>query len=229
LTSGETGTGFDLETRIDQAPLQNADDSRASSALKELLKQNSVQGVLQVQSTKRVADGVFVRIHSAVAMAGGSEWNEDSVHTALTSFLRPNLTASELGTGWRQTNSSYELDGLRTLLAAVRGKYLIVSDDAALMSGMLANVNRKIEARPVTFVAGFDHQHERENFSRFASSVDRPDRNQQDGPANARTPQFFSENIASLSSTLAGISSERIVVRSEGDKELQTVIYKWVQ
>jgi hypothetical protein len=229
LTSGEGGTSFDLETRIDQAPLQNAADSRASSALKELLKQNSVQGVLQVQSTKRATDGVFVRIHSAVAMAGGSEWNEDSVHTALTSFLRPNLTAGELGTGWRQTNSYYELDGLRTLLAAVRGKYLIVSDDAALMSGMLANVNRKIEARPVTFVAGFDHQHERENFSRFASSVDRPDRNQQDGPANARTPQFFSENIASLSSTLAGISSERIVVRSEGDKELQTVIYKWVQ
>ena len=28
-------------------------------------------------------------------------------------------------------------------LAAVRGKYLIISDDAALISGMLANVNRK--------------------------------------------------------------------------------------
>ena len=139
-----------------------------------------------MQSTERAADGVFVRIHSAVALAGGSEWNEASVRTALASFLRPNLTAGELGTGWRQTNGYYELDGLRSLLAAVRGKYLIVSDDAALISGMLANVNRKIEAKPATFIAGFDHQRERENFSRFASSVDRPDMNQQDNPANAR-------------------------------------------
>jgi hypothetical protein len=229
LTSGETGSSFDLETRIDQSPLQNASDSRASAALKELLKQNSVEGVLQVQSTERAADGVFVRIHSAIALASGSRWNEDSVDAALASFLRPNLTAGELGLGWRQVNGYYELDGLRTLLTVVRGRYLIVSDDAALISGMLANVNRKIESKPATFVAGFDHQRERENVSRAVSSVDQPDMNQQDDPANARTPQFFSENIASLSSTLAAISSEKIVVRSAGDKELQTVTYKWIQ
>lgn len=229
LTSGEAGSSFDLETRIDQSPLQNSSDSRASSAVKDLLKQNSVQGVLQVQSTERAGDGVFIRIHSAVALAAGSEWNEASVRTAVASFLRPNLTAGELGTGWRQKNGYYELDGLRSLLAAVRGKYLIVSDDAALISSMLANVNRKIEAKPATFIAGFDHQRERENFSRFASSVDRPDMNQQDNPANSHPPQFFSENIASLSSTLAAISSEEIVVRSDGDKELQTVTYKWTQ
>jgi hypothetical protein len=229
LTSGETGSSFDLETRIDHSPLQNASDSRASGALKELLKQNSVEGVLQVQSTERSEDGVFVRIHSAIALASGSQWNEPSVHAALASFLRPNLTAGELGLGWRQVNGYYELDGLRTLLTAVRGRYLIVSDDAALIGGMLANVNRKIESKPATFVAGFNHQRERENFSRVASSVDRPDMNQQDDPANARTPQFFSENIASLSSTLAVISSEKIVVRSADDKELQTVTYKWTQ
>jgi hypothetical protein len=44
-----------------------------------------------------------------------------------------------------------------------------------------------------------------------------------------RQPQFFSENMASLSSTLAGVSTERITVRTEGDRILQTVTYEWLQ
>jgi hypothetical protein len=229
LTSGETGTSLDLETRIDQPPAQATSDTQGSSALKEMLQKNSVQAVLQVQSTERPKDSVFVHIHSAVALAGASDWSEAAVRTALTSFVRPNLTTGELGLGWRQTNGYLELDGLRTLLAAVRGKYLIVSDDAALISAMLANVNRKIEAKPARYIAGFDHGRERENFSRFAAAVDRPDIGQQGRQSNARTPQFFSENIASLSSTLSAISSERIVVHSAGNRELQTVTYKWSQ
>jgi len=78
-------------------------------------------------------------------------------------------------------------------------------------------------------VAGFEHRRERQHFLRFTSAVDRPDMSQQDNPGNARTPQFFSENIASLSSTLSGFSSEKIVVRSAGDNELQTVTYKCSQ
>jgi hypothetical protein len=135
---------------------------------------------------------------------------------------------------WRPVKGYYELDGLRTLLVAVRGKQLIVSDDDALIGAMLANVDRKIDSserqtKPATFIAGFDHRRERENFSGFTSAVDRPDVSQQGAPGSGRTPQFFSENIASLSTTLSDISSERIVVRSAGEKELQTVTYKWSQ
>jgi hypothetical protein len=229
LSSGEAGSSFDLETRIDQPPGQNASDSKGSPALKQMLRENSVQAVLQVQSTERAADGVFVKIHSAIALAGGSAWSESAVRSALANFVRPNLTTAELGVGWRPVNGYYELDGLEILLAAARGNYLIVSDDSSLISAMLANMNRKVEARPANFVAGFEHGRERENFSRFATAVDRPDVSQQDYPGNARTPQFFSENIASLSSTLSGFSSEKIVVRSAGDKELQTVTYKCSQ
>jgi hypothetical protein len=42
-----------------------------------------------------------------------------------------------------------------------------------------------------------------------------------------REPQFFSENMASLSSTLAAVSAEKIMVRTEGEKVLQTVTYEW--
>jgi hypothetical protein len=228
LTSGETGSSLDLETRIDQPPRQNASDSR-SSALKQMLRENSVQAVLQVQSTERAADGVFVKVLSAVALAGGSAWSEAAARSALANFVRPNLTTAELGVGWRPRNGYYELDGLETLVVAVRGRYLIVSDDSSLISAMLANMNRRVEARPARFVAGFEHRRERQHFLRFTSAVDRPDMSQQDNPGNARTPQFFSENIASLSSTLSGFSSEKIVVRSAGDNELQTVTYKCSQ
>jgi hypothetical protein len=229
LTSGETGTSFDLETRIDQAPLQAASGSAASSALKELLQKNPAQAILQVQATEQAPYGVFVNIHSAVVLAGGSDWSESNVRAALTDFVQPNLTTGQLGVGWRQVNGYYELDGLRTLLAAVRGKYLIVSDDAALIGGMLANLDRTVEAKPAIFVAGFDHTREKENFSRFAAAVDRPDIGLPGEQRTERTPQFFSENIGSLSSTLAAVSSEKIVVRAAGDKELQTVTYKWSQ
>lgn len=227
LTSGVTGSSSDLEMRIDESPTRRSPGDDASSPLKQILQKNRVRAVLQVQSTEHSSEGVFVRIHSAVVLAGGSDWDEAAVRVALTNFVRPNLTASQLGVGWRQANGYYEFDGLQTLVAAVRGKYLIVSDDPALISGMLANLNRKPNAPPAVFAAGFSHQLERENFNRFAAVVDRPDASPFRGPGTQRQPQFFSENIASLSQTLAEVSSENIVVRDAGDKVLQTVTYQW--
>ncbi|MGD0697661.1 MAG: hypothetical protein ABSB82_22810 [Terriglobia bacterium] len=229
LTSGETGTGSDLETRIDQAPSQSVVSAEGSSPLKDLLKNHSTQAALRVQSTDREQDGVFVRIHSAVALVGSAAWDEASVRSALVDFVRPGLTASQLGVGWQQKSGYQELDGLWTLLAAVRGKYLLISDDPTLMSTMLANVNRKGDVKPAVFIAGFSHQRERDNFVRLTALIDRPSTNPGGAPAMEREPQFFSENIASLSSTLASVSSEKIVVRDAGDKELQTVTYQWAQ
>jgi hypothetical protein len=225
LTSGETGASSDLETRIDQKPEQGASDSQSSSGLKTMLQKNQVSAILQMRSTERDRSGVFVKIHSAVTLAGASDWNEADARRALAEFVTPTLTVSQLGVGWKQVAGYYELDGLRTLLAAVRGKYLVISDDEGLINGILANVNRKVDLQPAQFVAGFDHQRERENFARLATVVDRPDMNASGGPESQ--PQFFSENIASLSSTLAGISSEKIVSRNAGDKVLQTVTYEW--
>jgi len=227
LTSGVTGSSSDLETRIDEPLTRRSRNDDGSSQLKEILKKNQVRAVLQVQSTGRSSDGVFVRIHSAVALAGGSNWDEVAVRAALTNFVRPSLTASQLGVGWRGVNGYYEFDGLQPLLAAVSGKYLIVSDDPALIGSMLGNVNRKTNAQPAVFAAGFDHKLERGNFNRFAAVVDRPDANPFGGPGTQRQPQFFSENIASLGQTLAEVSSENIVVRNAGDKVLQTVTYQW--
>lgn len=227
LSSGETGASSDLETRIDQAPAQHVGEAKGSVALKNLLQRSQVKAALHVQSTERDNAGVFVRIHSAVAMAGSSDWEEAAARDALAGFIRPSMTASQLGVTWKQTSGYYQLDGLHPFMAAVRGRYLIVADDPALIGSLLANLNRKPILKPAMFVAEFDHKRERDNFARLTTVVDRPDLSLSGIPGTQRQPQFLSENIASLSATLAGVSSEKIVVRDVGDKVLQTVTYEW--
>lgn len=229
LTSGETGSSLDLETRIDQAPTRQKSDDDGTVALKALLQKSQVNAVLHLQSTERDTDGVFVKIHSAVALSGGSDWDDTAARSVLTNFIRPSLTAGQLGLAWKQASGYYELDGLHPLLAAVRGKYLIISDDPALISSMLANLNQKSDFKPAVFVAEFDHKRERDNFARLVTVVDRPDVSSSGMPGRERQPQFLSENIASLSASLSAVSSEKIVVRDAGDKVLQTVTYQWSQ
>jgi hypothetical protein len=221
LTSGEQGGGSDLETRIDLPPGDRSVAPQSGSALKDLLDKTPVLASLQVQSTAPDEAGVFVRMHSAVVLVAGSEWNQAAVQSALTDFIRPGLTASQLGVGWQQKSGYQELDGLWPLVVSVRDKYLLVSDDPGLAEAVLANFSRKPDLRAADLLAGFNHEKEGANFARFSNLVD---------AANRRgEPQFFSGNMASLSSTLAAVSGEKIEVRTEGNKERQTVIYEWKQ
>lgn len=227
LTSGETGGGSDLETRIDQPPVQHPVTPQNTTALKELLGKTQLVASLQVQSTERDKAGVFVRIHSAVVLAAASDWNEANVQSALADFVRPGLTASQFGVAWQQKSGYREFDGLWQLVVSVRGKYLLVSDEPNLIAAMLSNFNRKSDVKPAVFIAGFNHESERANFARFSGVVDRPNQAQTNVPGMERQPQFFSENMASLSSTLAEVAAERITVRADGARVMQTVTYEW--
>jgi hypothetical protein len=229
LSSGEQGSGSDLETRIDLPPGDGPVAAQTGSSLKDLLDKTPVLASLVVRSTAPEQAGVFIRMHSAVVLVTGSEWNQVAVQSALTDFIRPGLTASQLGVGWQQKSGYQELDGLWPLVVSVRDKCLLVSDDPGLAEAILANFTRKSDRRAADLLAGFNHQTERANFARFWNLVDRPGATVAD-PANHRgEPQFFSGNIASLSSTLAAVSDERIEVRTEGNKERQTVTYDWKQ
>ncbi len=73
LTTGEQGGGSDLETRIDQAPVERPAAQPSLSALKDLLHKTPVLASLQVQSSVLDQAGVFVRIHSAVVLIAGPE------------------------------------------------------------------------------------------------------------------------------------------------------------
>src|SRR5215469_14210363 len=225
LGGGETGSASDLETRIDQPPTQNSVKGDSSAPLQAVFAKNHVLAQLQLQSTERDSAGVFIRIHSAVAFRGEADWDEQAVHAALVEFVRPGLTTGQLGVGWKTASGYSVLDGLWPLAVAVRGKYLIVSDNAAFLASALEGVNKKPSASAAVFAAAFDHQHERENFATFTRMLDLGS----GAPQNGGSPEFFSENIASLSFTLKGVSSEKIVIHDAADRQTQTVVYAWAQ
>jgi hypothetical protein len=226
LSSRETGGSSDLETRIDQAPLKTSASSDASTPLQDLFQKAQVRAMLQVQATERDKDGVFVRIHSGVAFLASIDWPEASVRSALADFLRPSLTAGSLGLLWQSKSGYQELDGLWNFAVAVRGKYLLVSDDSTVLRNMFANMNQIPAQKPAVLVAGFHHARERENFALLTGLLDRQSANHGGAPASEPNPQFFSDNLASFSATLAGVSSQTIVVRDTRDKVFQTVTYE---
>jgi hypothetical protein len=226
LTSGETGQSSDLETRIDQLPTDRSASAQSASALQRLISKTQVLATMQVQSTDRDPAGVFVRIHSGVALAATSDWNDADTRAALADFVSPSFTASGLGISWQQKPGYAQLDGLWPLSVSVHGKYLLVADDPALLEKMLAGLDHKPAVEPARFIAGFDHARERTNFIQFVGMVDRNAGS--DGFSSAtREPQFFSENMESLSQMFGKVSSEKMVERRDDDKILQTVTYDW--
>lgn len=225
LGAGETGSASDLETRIDQPPAQTSVAVDSSVGLQAVFAKNHVLAQLQIQGTERDSAGVFVRIHSAVAFLGASDWEEPAVRAALADFVRPGFTTGQLGVEWKSASGYSVLDGLWPLAVAIRGKYLVVSDSVRLLSTTLEGMNRKTASTTAVLVASFDHQRERENFAVLTKILDVGS----GSPQNGGGPEFFSENLASLSFTLENISSEKIVIRDAGDRQTQTVIYAWAQ
>ncbi|MGA9474906.1 MAG: hypothetical protein WBV36_20725 [Terriglobales bacterium] len=227
--SGEQGSGSDLETQLDRAPGERAATSSTSSELKQLLEKTPILASLVVQSSELDKAGVFVKIRSAVVLMADSEWDQASTQTALTHFVRSGLTASQLGVGWQQKSSYEELNGLLLLFVSVKGKYLLVSDDAVLTESILSNFSRKSERQPADLLAGFNHQLEGGNFTRFSKLVDRPREVGANGQNRSGEPQFFSGNVASLGASLSDIFSENIEVRADAEKVRQTVTYEWAK
>jgi hypothetical protein len=225
LGGGETGSASDLETRIDQPPTQDSVKGDGSAPLQALFAKNHVLAQLQLQSTERDSAGVFIRIHSAVAFLAEADWDEQAVHAALVEFVRPGLTTGQLGVGWKTASGYSVLDGLWPLAVAVRGKYMIVSDNSAFLASALEGINKKPPASAAVFVAAFDHQHEQESFVTFTKMLDLGS----SAPQSGGSPEFFSENMASLSFTLKAVSSEKIVIHDAADRQTQTVVYVWAQ
>jgi hypothetical protein len=229
LGNGETGTGSDLETRVDQPPLQQSESAESGTLLKEAFSKNPVTAALQLQSTDTNSQDAFVRMHSVVVFLGASDWDDRSLKLALADFVRPGLTTGDLGVVWRGSSSGNsslsELDGLWLLAVGVRGKYLFVADAREILATTLANMDRKPSNPPSTSVAGFNHQTERSSFMKLTRMLNLE--NSANGAGQA--PDFFSGNVGSLSQTLRGVASEKIIVRDAADRQTQTVTYAWGQ
>ena len=230
-SSGEqvAGNGTELEARIDAPPSTDTSGNRGDERLKDIFQRANIRAALQLHSSEAAPDGVFVRLHSAIVLRAANGWEESAVLEAIQQLLSPGLTASNLGAGWKKAGSAgqsyFDLDGLARIAVAVRGKYLFVSDNPAMLTAALERLSQPVTAEAAIYRAGFDHGRERQNYYQLVSLIDRPSR----GNAENREPQFFSQNIASLSKTLAGIQSQSIVARRVGGVETQTVLYEWAR
>lgn len=238
LGEGVTGSASDLETRIDEAPAERVSGAGSTDGLRAAFVRAGLEAALSLQSSHRDPAGAFVTIHSALIFRASRDWDGEAIRAALVSAVEPALSTARLGVVWQAkgkgNNLVYALDGLSSLQMATRGKYLFISDDAALLAAAVARLSVRADTQAAVYAAGFNHRGERENFAHLARTLDRGDSSPArydaaggESAQEAREPFFFSENVASLSHSLVAVKSVSVNVRESNGRVLQTVTYQW--
>ena len=120
------------------------------------------------------------------------------------------------------------LEGLERLAVGERGAVLFVANDPELLATVLeaaakpqAPLQQSVEG---AFAGGFRHAVERGRFASMMRLIDNAG-----GASENREPLFFSDNLVSLSETLARVQSASIVVRDRGTTVSETVTYQLVK
>jgi hypothetical protein len=98
---------------------------------------------------------------------------------------------------------------------------LFIASDPALLAAVLDAASRPAVAMEGAYAAGFRHAAERGRFASLMRLVDHAA-----AATENREPLFFSENLASLSDTLARVDSAAIVVRDGGTRVSHTMTYR---
>lgn len=230
LTSGEVGSESDLETRIDTPASKTKDLHTVPAALKKQFDQAGATAFLEVQSTQRNSDGALLTMPHLMVFAAARSWDASGMREAVQSALGGELSVSSLGLRWHEAGEAekyFLLDGLHPLYLAVRDKLLYVSNQSDLLTAALHAPGDASQASGLTYIAGFNHARERENFYEVAWIMDRGGAS--DKPYATYAPAFFSRSIGGLSKILSRLESEKVLAREEGDKVYQTVTYTWSQ
>jgi len=232
LTEGQTGGEGDLETRIDLPPLTSSNGRFEPDALKRFLTAATLEGALEFESTRGLPGDVFVGTESAIVLQAGGDWNEDAARSALLSAVGGLWTTSGLGAKWVEQGSGEtaysQLDGLTHLAMAARGHVLVVGSGNESVLAVLKRISNAPGKDSGVYAAGFRHAAARGDIVRMTHLIETPLAQQFGGgeQPGGHEPWFFSENLASLSQSLARVESESILVRERGPVVSQSVIYR---
>ena len=228
---GPMGSEADLETKIDEQPFNGSTAVVQSEPICVLLVQTQVEAALTIQSSKPQPDGIFIGTESALALLGKNAWDANSARAALLAAVDGLWSSGKSGLDWttKQSNNRpyFAMGGLNPVVMAIDGRVLLLATSESLLTSMLSRLNvpaANMESRTV-FSAQFRHGAERANFVRMMTLIDRA-APAQEGPPDGREPEYFSENLASLSTAFASVDSASIVVRDLGNAVTQTVIYR---
>jgi hypothetical protein len=237
ISGGSVGSESDLEVRVDEA--QPAAVKVEENPLKTLLAAADASALLKVKDTQPTSDGVFVQTRSAVGVVAKNPWDADKVREVLQQSLE-NMTSARLGTTWtphkQASTTYYQLDGLSPISMFVDKNLLLISNSPQMLQAMLAGVAKPSD-KGAWYASRLEHKRESGNFIKMMRSIEGagstsargPDQNPEHGNDSTRQPKFFSDNIGSLSRTLARVDNEAIEVHDMGDREVQTVRYHWAE
>lgn len=235
LAAPQTGTAADLETRIDTPP--PAAPTASTQSLAQALQAAHLDALLTLGSALQPTT-LWVPIHSAVVLRATSAWDPQTLATALQQALRGSLTTSNLGIEFHPATVAgheiYSLTGPHPLFFAVtstaaQGNLALLADNQPLLLQLLNNASTPAPqaAAPATSIAVFNHATQRAPYARLTSLIDSTNTIPAPG-APRQTPAFFSQNIASLSTTFARLQSERFTQTPTPTALRQTVLYQWL-
>jgi len=121
-----------------------------------------------------------------------------------------------------------QLNGLRTLQFAIDGKLLYLANDPSLLLATLNGSGAAPLATGPSYAAEFHHARARADYLTIMRALDFGGRPQPFlfVPQGNRTPQFFSENLSSVSSVLSFIQSATITHTENANSESQRLAYR---
>ena len=225
LDGGAVGNEGDLETRIDEPPLETG--ASVAGELETLLAAIKLEAMLDVGATRVQSDGVFVGTDSAVVLLAGSNWNARALRDAMAAALTRLLSSDQLGVHWVErragANIYHELDGLSPLSIATNGRLLAIATRRELLESILSGIPNQ-PAAGARYAAAYRHAQELPNFVRMMRLIDAP--LAKATAPDAAEPAFFSGNLASLGHTLGRVDSESIAVHDTGAVVTQSLVYR---
>jgi hypothetical protein len=219
----DAGAEADLETRIDEPPMERRDQFAAQRLTAEMARAG-VKAYIEVQANRPAAGGVFRELPCALAFQAVGAWDDSAIRAALTTGLENLWSVSGLGLHWtEQTRNGVtwrELDGLAHLAVATRGDLLVVGNSSAMVEAILERVGRPAgTVPPATSIAEFRHAQEQPNFEVLTGTLDRTN-------SHSGAQPFFSGNLASFGVTLNQVTAATIRVNDHGDAVEQTITYR---
>jgi len=148
-----------------------------------------------VRGTRVQQDQVFVAQTLGVAVAGAGNWNLAAMRALLPGYS-----------------------------VAVAGTTLYVANHEPLLRAMQAGGTLTVGEERTVYLASFRHGTERAGLLRLTTLIDRAGATPAEQPEQ-RQPEFFSENVASLSQVLARLQTATVARLDQGDKVTERVTY----
>jgi hypothetical protein len=188
------GSEADLERSIDDAPLPS-ETSGEIATLRPIVERAGLDALLEIQTSRRYSDGVFVGNEAALVLLASTDWNEAEVRAALPGRM------------------------LR-----VAGRMMILADQKAIFDAVAARIGQAA-GPAVSYAAVYTHDRELAPYMEMMRMIDATRGANLAQFGGERRPNFFSGNISSLGQTFASVRTVSITAQDVGAALREQVVY----